>query len=95
MVCPEGIQPCDMTETFTEEDTGNTVYNVTSVPFKVGPLGPHTVLPVAISCPIFEISSLSKVILVLGKARSHRAPNLDYSEAESPGWLDVSPKNSA
>ena len=42
-----------------------------------------------------EISFLSKVILVLEKARSHRAPNLGYSGAESPGWFDVSPKNSA
>ena len=42
-----------------------------------------------------EISSLSKVILVLGKARSHRAPNLGLSRAESPGWLDVFPKTSA
>ena len=32
-----------------------------------------------------EISSLSKVILVLGKARSHRAPNLGCKGAESPG----------
>ena len=29
-----------------------------------------------------EISSLSKVILVLGKARSHRAPNLGHSGAD-------------
>ena len=36
-----------------------------------------------------EISSLSKVILVLGKARSHRAPNLCCRGAESPGWFDV------
>ena len=35
------------------------------------------------------------VILVLGKARSHRAPNLGYRGAESPGWFDVSLKNSA
>ena len=42
-----------------------------------------------------EISSLSKVILLLGKARSHRAPNLGCREAESLGWFDVSPKNSA
>ena len=42
-----------------------------------------------------EISSLSKVIWVLGKARSHRTPNLGCRGAESPGWLDVSPKNSA
>ena len=31
--------------------------------------------------------------LVLGKARSHRIPNLGYSRAESPGWFDVLPKN--
>ena len=42
-----------------------------------------------------EISSLSKVILVLGKARSCRAPNLGCRGAESPGWFDVLPKNSA
>ena len=42
-----------------------------------------------------EISSLSKVILVLGKARSHRAPNMVCRGAESPGRFDVSPKNSA
>ena len=36
-----------------------------------------------------EISSLSKVILVLGKARSHRVPNLGCGGAESPGWFDV------
>ena len=41
-----------------------------------------------------EISSLSKVILVLGKARSHRAPSLGCRGAESPGWFDVLPKNS-
>ena len=41
------------------------------------------------------MSSLSKVIFVLGKARSHRAPNLGYRGAEAPRWFDVSPKNSA
>ena len=41
------------------------------------------------------ISSLWKVILVLEEARSRRAPNLGCRETESPGWLDVSPKNSA
>ena len=35
------------------------------------------------------------VILVLGKARNHRVPNLGCRGAESPGWFDVSPKNSA
>ena len=42
-----------------------------------------------------EISSLSKMISVLGKARSCRAPNLGYRGPESPGWFDVSPKISA
>ena len=73
------------------------------LPFKVGALGPHTVLPITISCPVvFSWISLmvwnlspSKVILVLGKARSHRAPNLGYSRAESPGWFDVLLENSA
>ena len=40
-----------------------------------------------------EMSSLSKVILVLGKNRS--APNLSCRGIESPGWFDVLPKNSS
>ena len=43
----------------------------------------------------FEISSLSKVVLVLGKARNCRMPNLGCRGAESPGWFDISQKNSA
>ena len=39
-----------------------------------------------------EISSLTKVILVLRKARSHRTLNLGYRESESSGRLDVSQK---
>ena len=35
------------------------------------------------------------MIAVWGKARSCRAPNLSCRGAESPGWFDVSPKNSA
>ena len=42
-----------------------------------------------------EISSLSKVILVLGKFRSHRASNLVCRGAKSPGWFGVLPKHSA
>ena len=41
------------------------------------------------------ISSLSKVILVLGKARSHRLPNLGCSGAGPPGWFEFSLKHSA
>ena len=58
--------------------------NDASVPFEVGTLGPHTLLPFVISCPLYfpeshwwsEISSLSKMTLVLGKVRSGRATNL-------------------
>ena len=39
-----------------------------------------------------EISYLSKVILVLWKATSLRAPHLGCKGAESPGWFDVLPK---
>ena len=39
-----------------------------------------------------EISSLSKVILVLGKPRSHKAPNLGCRGVESPERFDVPPK---
>ena len=46
------------------------------------------------SHPWSEISSFSKLILVLGKAKSHRVPNLGYRGAESPGSFDFSPKNS-
>ena len=42
-----------------------------------------------------EISSLSKVILVLGKTTSHRVPNLGCRRPELPGWFDVLPKISA
>ena len=42
-----------------------------------------------------EISSLSKAVLVLGKVRGDRAPNLGCSGAEPPGRFDVSPKTSA
>ena len=65
---------------------------------KAGTLGPRTVLPITISCPVtfsWKISSLSKVISVLGKARNHSVPNLGCRGAESPGWFHVWPKSSA
>ena len=83
------------TDIFSEEDTRHKKHCTQAydalVPFKVGILVPHTVLPVAISClVIFScISSLSKVILVLGTVRSH----LGYKGAESPGWFDILTKN--
>ena len=42
-----------------------------------------------------EISSLSRLILVFGKARSHRVPNLGCRGPESPGWYNISPRKSA
>ena len=49
-----------------------------------------------LECHLFsEISSFSKLILVLGETRSHKAPNLSCMGPESPGWFDVLPKNSA
>ena len=43
----------------------------------------------------FETSSLSKVTWVLGKARSHKLPNLGSKGIKSAGWFDVLPKTSA
>ena len=76
--------------------------NDASVPFKAGTLGPHTVLPVAISYPL-AFSWIPSMVwnlfpfkgdFNLGKARSQRVSNLGCREAESPGWFDVLPKNS-
>ena len=71
-----------------------------TVPFKVGSLGPHAVLPVTINCPIIfpRISSmvwnqfLFKGDFSFAKTRNSRVPNLGYRGAESPGWSDVSPR---
>ena len=56
-VCTESTQTQTMKiETFIEGDTGYkkhcTQDNDTSVPFKVGTLGPHAVLPIFITCPV-------------------------------------------
>ena len=65
----------------------------------VGTLGPHTVFPIAISCPfVFSwlpstvVWNFSKVILVLGKVVSLRVPNLNCSVVESCGWFDITQK---
>ena len=88
-------------EIVVEEDTKHmkhcTQDNVASVPVKVGTLkSPSAALSYFLESHKWsEILSLSKVTLVLGKARSCRVLNLDCSGAESPGWFAVSPKNSA
>ena len=64
------------------------------VPFQVGTLGLHAVLPITQSAallyfpeshPQSEICSPSKVTLVLGKARSHWAPNLGCRRVSHQG----------
>ena len=92
-------------DTIVEEDTRNIVHRTTmpQPPSKQAPWDltqfSHSPSAALLYLPEShqrsEISSLSKVIIVLGKARSCRAPNLGCRGDESPGWLDVSPKNSA
>ena len=105
-VCPESTQPCTMKNRdvcWRRYKKHCTWDNDASVPLKVDTSGPHTVVPITISFPVIfswissisEISSLSKMILVLGKVRSHRAPDLCCRGTESPGWFDVLPENSA
>ena len=81
-------------ETFTEEDTRNIVHRtmMPQFPSKQAPqdLTQFSSLSAALSyfpeshqwCEIFY---LSKVILVLGKARSHETPDMGCREAESAG----------
>ena len=102
-VCPEGIQPCYMKNRniyWRRYKKHCTKDNDTSVPFKVGTLGPHTVLPIASAALSYfpeshwwsEILSLSKVILVWGKARNHREPNLGVGELSHLGDFIIHPK---
>ena len=70
-----------------------------AVLFKVDTWGPHTVLPIAISCPvIFSWISLTSWNLLPFKGdfsfgkRSCRVWNLGCKGVESPGWLCVLPK---
>ena len=90
-VCPEGIQPCDMKNRdihWRRYKKHCTQDNYTVVPFKVGTLGPHIVLPITIICPVV-FSWISSMVWNLfpfkgdfsfGKSRSHRAPNMGCRE---------------
>ena len=68
-------------ETFIEEDTRYkkhcTQDNDASVPFKVGTLGPHTVLPITISCPVI-LSWISSMVWNLFSFKG------DFSFGEKP-----------
>ena len=107
IVCPEGIQTCNMKNRdiyWRRYKTQETLYRGQWYlsPLQSRHLGTshsspsrhqllHGYFPE--SHRRSESSSLSKVISVLGKARSQRAPDLVSRGAQSPGWFDVSPKN--
>ena len=96
--CPESIQPCAIKNRgiywrrYKKQYTQN---NDTSVPFKVGTWEPHTVLPIAISCPIiFSWISLTvwNLFPFKGDFSFGKSQKMWGTKSESPGWLDVSPK---
>ena len=83
-------------DTFIDEDTRNIVHRK-MMPQSLSKWAPWDLTQFSQSpsaAPLYfpeshqwsEISSLSKVTLVSGKGRSHRAPNLGCSGAESPEW---------
>ena len=104
-VCPEGIQPCNMNNRdiyWRRYKILETLFigQWHLSPLQSGHLGTSHSSPIShqLHHRIFlnlidsETSSLSKVTLVFGKARSHKVPNLGYKGVESPGWFDVLPK---
>ena len=108
-ICPEGIQPCDMKNRdiyWRRYKIQETLYigqwhlsplqsrhlGTSRSSLSLHQLSSHIFLNL-INC--LKIISLSKVILVLGKARRGRTPNPGCNDAESPGWFNVSQKISA
>ena len=94
-------------ETFSEEGTSYRTHctqdSDASVCLKAGTLGPCTVLPVTISCPV-AFSWISSVVwnlflckgdFSLGESQKSQGTKSGLWGSESPGWFDVSPKNSA
>ena len=74
--------------------------NIPSVPFKVGTVGPHTALPIAISWPII-FSWVSSIVSNLfpfkgdfsfGKNQKLQGTKSGCRGGGSPGWFDVSQK---
>ena len=72
-------------ETFPKEDIRYkkhcTQDNDASVPFKVGTLGPHTVLPITISCPILFFWTSS-----IAWNPFHFKSDFSFGKARSPGY---------
>ena len=106
-VCPEGVQPRNMKNRYIHwrrykiQETLYIAQRHLSL-LQSRHLGTSHSSPNRhqLPCHIFlnlitglKISSLSKVIFILGKARSHRVPNLGCRGAESPERFDVLPKN--
>ena len=92
--------------TFTGEDKRYkkhcTQDNDALVLFKVGILEPHTVLPIAVRCPVVFswISMIARNLFPFkgdfsfGKSQKSQGTKSGLWGAESPGWFDVLPKNS-
>ena len=109
IVCAEGIQPCNMKNRdiyWRRYRIQKTLYigQCCLSPLQSRHLGTSHSSPNCHHLPhhIFlnlidglKSFPLSKVILVLEKARTRRAPNLGYRQSKPPGWFVVSPKNSA
>ena len=105
-VCPECTQPCNMKKRHLLkkiQDTRNIVHK-SMMPQSPSKLAPWDLTQFSqSSAPSYfpeshwwsEISSLSKVILILGKARSCRAPNMGCRGLSHLGDLMFCQKNSA
>ena len=106
MVCPEGVQSCNMKNRdiyWSRYKKHWTQDNDDSVPFKIGTLGPHTALPITISCPVI-FSWIPSTVWNLfpfkgdfsfGKSQKSQGPNLGCKGADSPGQFEVSQKKTA
>ena len=106
VIFPKGIQPCNMKSwdicwRYKIQEMYIGQWRPSPLHLGTWDLTQFSQLPSAaqLYCPEShwwsEISSLSKVILVLEKAWCYRTPNVGFSRAGSPGWFDVLPKNSA
>ena len=88
MVCAEGIQPCNMKnrDTYWRRYKKHcTQDNEASVPFKVGTLGPHAVLPVVISYPVIFSWILSMVWNLLSFKGDFSFGKSQKSQGGTPG----------